>query len=165
MLLTLFDRYGNVKAEIEPDNSSTQEKEIQGDNLLKLSFTLYEFVSIDVNDYIEYGNERYWATVKYAPAQKSTMEWEYSFQLYGIESLIKRFLVLNNTDGENEAVFTLTARPIDHMRLIVKNVNDGLDGMVSFKVGAVEGSDNVTIEYTGKYCNEGLKELAEAVGV
>lgn len=165
MLLTLFDRYGNVKAEIEPDNSSTQEKEIQGDNLLKLSFTLYEFVSIDVNDYIEYGNERYWATVKYAPAQKSTMEWEYSFQLYGIESLIKRFLVLNNTDGENEAVFTLTARPIDHMRLIVKNVNDGLDGTASFKVGAVEGSDNVTIEYTGKYCNEGLKELAEAVGV
>ncbi len=165
MLLTLFDRYGNVKAEIEPDNSSTQEKEIQGDNLLKLSFTLYEFISIDVNDYIEYGNERYWATVKYAPAQKSTMEWEYSFQLYGIESLIKRFLVLNNTDGENEAVFTLTARPIDHMRLIVKNVNDGLDGTASFKVGAVEGSDNVTIEYTGKYCNEGLKELAEAVGV
>lgn len=164
MLLTLYDSYGNVKARIAPDESSTQDKEIQGDNLLKLSFTLYEFVPIDVNDYVDYGGERYWAVEKYAPAQKSTVEWEYSLQLYGIESLIKRFLVLNNTDGGNEAVFTLTGRPVDHVRLIVKNINDGMDGTTNFKAGAVEGTENVVIDYTGKYCHEALKELAEAVG-
>lgn len=164
MLLTLHDNYGNVKARIAPDESSTQDKEIQGDNLLKLSFTLYEFVPIDVNDYIDYGGERYRAMEKYAPAQKSTVQWEYSFQLYGIESLIKRFLVLNNTDGESEVVFTLTGRPIDHVRLIVKNINDGMDGATNFKAGAVEGTENVVIDYTGKYCHEALKELAEAVG-
>lgn len=164
MLLTLYDSYGNVKARIAPDESSTQDKEIQGDNLLKLSFTLYEFISIDVNDYMDYGGERYWAVEKYAPTQKSTVEWEYSLQLYGVESLIKRFLVLNNTDGENEAVFTLTARPQDHVRLIVQNINDGMDGTTNFKAGAVEGTENVVIDYTGKYCHEALKELAEAVG-
>lgn len=164
MLLTLYDSYGNVKARIAPDESSTQDKEIQGDNLLKLSFTLYEFVPIDVNDYVDYGGERYWAVEKYAPAQKSTVEWEYSLQLYGIESLIKRFLVLNNTDGGNEAVFTLTGRPVDHVRLIVRNINDGMDGTTNFKAGAVEGTENVVIDYTGKYCHEALKELAEAVG-
>lgn len=165
MILTLYDSYGNVKARIEPDGSSTQEKEIQGDNLLNLSFTLYEFIPVDVNDYIDYGGERYRAVEKYVPAEKSTVEWEYSLRLYGIESLIKRFLILNNTDGGNEAVFTLTARPIDHVRLIVKNINDGMDGTTNFKAGTVEGTDNVTIDYTGKYCNDGLKELAEAVGV
>ena len=165
MILTLYDSYGNVKARIEPDGSSTQEKEIQGDNLLNLSFTLYEFIPVDVNDYIDYGGERYRAVEKYVPAEKSSVEWEYSLRLYGIESLIKRFLILNNTDGGNEAVFTLTARPIDHVRLIVKNINDGMAGTTDFKVGAVEGTDNVTIDYTGKYCNDGLKELAEAVGV
>ena len=165
MLLTLYDSYGNIKARIEPDESSTQDKEIQGDNLLKLSFTLYEFISIDVNDYMDYGGERYWAVEKYVPAQKSTIEWEYSLQLYGIESLIKRFLILNNTDGANEAVFSLTARPLDHVRLIVKNINDGMAGLRDFKVGQIEGTDNVTIDYSGKYCNDGLKELAEAVGV
>ena len=116
-------------------------------------------------DYIDYGGERYRAVEKYVPAEKSTVEWEYSLRLYGIESLIKRFLILNNTDGGNEAVFTLTARPIDHVRLIVKNINDGMDGTTNFKVGTVEGTDNVTIDYTGKYCNDGLKELAETVGV
>lgn len=165
MILTLYDSYGNVKGRIEPDGSSTQEKEIQGDNLLNLSFTLYEFIPVDVNDYIDYGGERYRAVEKYVPAEKSTVEWEYSLRLYGIESLIKRFLILNNTDGGNEAVFTLTARPIDHVRLIVKNINDGMDGTTNFKAGTVEGTDNVTIDYTGKYCNDGLKELAEAVGV
>ena len=145
MLLTLFDSSGQVKATFSPNDSSTQDKEIQGDNLLKLSFILYECISIDVNDYLDYDGERYWATEKYKPAQKSTMEWEYSFQLRGIESLISRFLVLNNTDGENEAVFALTARPIDHMRLIVKNINAGMDGLQNFKVGIVEGTDNVVI--------------------
>ena len=164
MLLKLYDQWGNEKAELQANDSSTQDKEVQTDNVLSLGFTLYEHVSIDVNDYVDYLGERYWATEKYEPAEKSSVEWEYSLKLYGIESLIKRFLVLNNTDGENEAVFTLTARPVDHVRLIVKCINDGM-GRTDFKVGIVEGADNVIINYEGKYCDEALKELAEAVGV
>ena len=165
MLLTLYDQYGNEKAELQANDSSTQDKEVQADNVLSLGFTLYEHVAIDVNDYVDFGGERYWAVEKYEPAEKSSVEWEYSLKLYGIESLIKRFLVLNNTDGENEAVFTLTARPVDHVRLIVKCINDGMDQTTNFKVGSVEGTDNVVINYEGKYCDEALKELAETVGV
>jgi len=165
MLLTLYDQYGNEKAELQANDSSTQDKEVQADNVLSLGFTLYEHVAIDVNDYVDFGGERYWAIEKYEPAEKSSVEWEYSLKLYGIESLIKRFLVLNNTDGENEAVFTLTARPVNHVRLIVKCINDGMDNTTNFKVGSVEGTDNVVINYEGKYCDEALKELAEAVGV
>lgn len=165
MLLTLYDQYGSVKTTLSPNDSSTQDKEVQGDNVLSLSFTLYEYVSIDVNDYVDFEGERYWAVEKYLPQEKSTVEWEYNVKLYGIESLIKRFLVLNTVDGTSEAVFTLTARPIDHMRLIVQNINDGMDHTTNFKVGTVEGTDNVVIDYVGKYCDEGLKELAEKVGV
>ena len=165
MLLTLYDQYGSVKATLSPNDTSTQDKEIQGDNVLSLSFTLYEYVGIDVNDYVDFEGERYWAVEKYLPNEKSTVGWEYNVKLYGIESLIKRFLVLKTVDGANEAVFTLTARPIEHMRLIVQNINDGMDHTTNFKVGTVEGTDNVVIDYTGKYCDEGLKELAEQVGV
>ena len=165
MLLTLYDRYGNEKVELQANDSSRQDKAVQGDNVLSLGFTLYEHVSIDVNDYVDFGGERYWALEQYEPAEKSSVEWEYNVKLYGIESLIKRFLVLNNTDGENEAVFTLTARPVDHVRLIVKCINDGMDQTTNFKVGSVEGTDNVVINYEGKYCDEALKELADAVGV
>ncbi len=164
MLLTLYDQWGNEKADLQANDSSTQDKGVQTDNVLSLGFTLYEHVSIDVNDYVDYLGERYWAIEKYEPAEKSSVEWEYGLKLYGIESLIKRFLVLNDTDGENEAVFTLTARAVDHVRLIVKCINDGM-GTTDFKVGSVEGTDNVVINYEGKYCDEALKELAEAVGV
>lgn len=165
MLLTLYDQYGNEKAQLQANDSSTQDKEVQADNVLSLGFILYEFVPIDVNDYVEFCGERYWAIEEYKPTEKSSVEWEYSIKLYGIESLIKRFLVLNNTDGGNEAVFSLTGRPIDHVRLIVKCINDGMDQTTNFKVGSVEGTDNVVINYEGKYCDEALQELAEAVGV
>ena len=130
MLLTLYDSHGNAKARIEPDDSSTQDKEIQGDNLLKLSFTLYEFVPFDVNDYVDYCGERYRALERYVPSEKSSVEWDYNVLLYGVESLIKRFLVLNLTDGDGEAVFSLTARPAEHVRLIVANINAGMGGKV-----------------------------------
>lgn len=165
MLLTLYDQYGIVKTTLSPNDTSTQDKEIQGDNVLSLSFTLYEYVSIDVNDYVDFEGERYWAVEKYLPQEKSTVEWEYNVKLYGIESLIKRFLVLKTVDGDNEAVFTLTARPSEHIDLIVQNINDGMGNTTNFKKGTVEGTENVVIEYAGKYCDEALKELAEAVGV
>lgn len=164
MLLTLYDQRGNEKATLQSNDSSTQDKEVQGDNVLSLGFTLYAFVPIDVNDYVEFCGERYWAIEKYLPTEKSSVEWEYNVQLYGIESLIKRFLVLNTTDGDNEAVFTLTATPVDHVRLIVKCINEGM-GTTDWKVGRVEGTDNVVINYEGKYCDEALKDLADAVGV
>lgn len=165
MLLTLYDQYGIVKTTLSPNDTSTQDKEIQGDNVLSLSFTLYEYVSIDVNDYVVFEGEHYWAVEKYLPQEKSTVEWEYNVKLYGIESLIKRFLVLNTADGDNEAVFTLTAKPSEHIDLIVQNINDGMGNTTNFKKGTVEGTENVVIEYAGKYCDEALKELAEAVGV
>ena len=165
MLLTLYDQYGIIKTTLSPNDTSTQDKEIQGDNVLSLSFTLYEYVSIDVNDYVVFEGEHYWAVEKYLPQEKSTVEWEYNVKLYGIESLIKRFLVLKTVDGDNEAVFTLTAKPSEHIDLIVQNINDGMGNTTNFKKGTVEGTENVVIEYAGKYCDEALKELAEAVGV
>ncbi len=165
MLITLYNRYGVAKTTLSPDNSSTQTKEIQGDNVLSLSFKLYEFIEIDVNDYVDFEGERYWVMERYMPTEKSSVEWVYNVKLYGIESLIKRFLILETTDGNAEPVFTLTAPPADHVRMIVKNINAGMEGAADFKVGRVDGDQNVVIDYEGKYCDEGLKALAEAVGV
>ena len=98
------------------------------------------------------------------PKQKNEHEWEYNVKLYGIESLIKRLLVLQNSDGENEAVFTLTAPASEHVRLIVQSVNDGMDHTTNWKVGDVVATENLTIDYDGTYCDEGLRLVAEAAG-
>ena len=164
MVLTIYDKYGQVKAEVAADDSSTQQKEVQGDNVLTLSFTYYEHVALDVNDYTDFMGERYWLTEKYKPSQKSEGEWVYDLKLYGIESLIKRFLVLETTDGDADPVFTLTATPREHVAMIVKCINDGMDHTTDWKVGQVDGTELVVIDYEGKYCDEALKEIAEKVG-
>ena len=163
MLLTVYDRGRQAKAVLSPDDSSTQVKAIQSDNVLTLSFTLYEYVALEVNDYVDFEGERYWLQERYLPDERSTQEWKYDVKFYGIESLIKRFLVLNVVDGDPEPVFTLTAPPREHVALIVKSINDGMGGVTDWKVGRVDGTENVVIDYEGKYCPDALKELAGKV--
>lgn len=146
------------------NDSSTQQKEVQGDNVLTLSFTYYEPLALDVNDYTEFEGERYWLTERYTPTQRSEGEWVYDLKLYGIESLLKRFLVLETTDGNAEPEFTLTATPREHVAMIVKCINDGMNHTTDWKVGQVDGNELIVIDYEGKYCDEALKEVAEKVG-
>lgn len=164
MLITIYDKVGNPKVELSPNDSSTQVTEIQGDNVLTLSFTHYEHIDLDVDDYADFEGERYWLTEKYRPKQKSTREWSYDIKLYGVESMIKRLLVIKTVDNEEEPVFTLTAPPREHVAMIVRCMNDGMGNITDWKVGQVNGTENIVIDYFGKYCDEALKEIAEKVG-
>ncbi len=163
MLITIY-RVGNFKAEVSPSDSSTQVKEIQGDNVLTLSFTHHDHIALDVDDYCDFEGERYWLTEAYRPEQKSTLEWVYDIKLYGIESLLKNLLVLKRVDGENDPIFTLTAPPREHVVMIVNCMNDGAGHITDWKVGQVDGTENIVIDYHGKYCDEALREIAEKVG-
>lgn len=164
MLITIYDKDGNPKVELSPNDSSTQATEIQGDNVLTLSFTYYKHIDLDVDDYADFEEERYWLTEKYRPKQKSTKEWSYDIKLYGVESMIKRLLVIKTVDNEEEPVFTLTAPPREHVAMIVRCMNDGMGNITDWKVGQVNGTENIVIDYFGKYCDEALKEIAEKVG-
>lgn len=164
MIITIYDKSGTARAEISAGESSTQQKGVQSDNVLSLSFTHYEHIALDVNDYVDFEGERYWLTERYVPAQKSEGEWTYDVKLYGIESMIKRFLVLETTDGNAEPVFTLTATARDHVAMVVKCINNGMGHTTDWKVGRVDGQELIVIDYEGRYCDEALKEIAEKVG-
>ena len=116
---------------------------------------------MDVNDYAIFQGERYWLLERYKPRMKNTKEWEYNLTLYGIESLVKRFLVINYTDNEDTPVFTLTAPAAEHARLILTSINKAI-GKELFKLGEVKQTENIVIDYKGTYCNEALDLLAKA---
>ena len=164
MLLTIYDKAGTKRADVAVNDSSTQSKEVQGDNVLSLSFSYYAFLPLDVNDYTDYLGERYWLTERYTPKQVNEGEWDYDLKLYGVESLIKRFLVLETTDGDTNPLFTLTAMPREHVAMVVKAINDGMGHITDWKVGTVEGTELITIDYEGMYCDEALKAIAEKAG-
>jgi len=160
MALKIYNQFGVLKATIEPADNSTQTLGIMSDNVLGLSFTHHKFIMPEINDYTDFMGCRYWLMDVNVPKQKNTVEWNYSLNFYGIESLIKRFLVLH--DGNPE--FALTAPAHEHAALIVNCINDGI-GSTDWKVGGVVATDNITIDYTGLYCDEALKELADQAEV
>lgn len=160
-MIEIYGSDNHLKCRIEPADNSQQDKTLGGDNLLSLSFTHHSFVQLDVNDWCEFEGERYWLQERYLPTQKSEREWDYDLKFYGVESLIKRLLVLKNPDGENEAVFTLTAPASEHVRLIAGCINAGM-GTSDWKTGSVVVTENLTVDYSGTFCDEGLRKVAEA---
>lgn len=164
MVIKIYDREGNEKAEVSPNDNSTLVTEIEGDDVLSLSFRHYGHIVLEVDDYVDYGGERYRLCERYRPRQKSTVEWEYDLKLYGAGSLLRNILVIKRVDGEDEPEFTLTAPPREHVAMIVNCLNEGMGGIADWKVGQVDGTENIVIDYHGKYCDEALKEIAEKVG-
>ena len=53
-------------------------------------------------------------------------------------------------------VFSLTAPPREHVALIVKSINAGF-GTNDWKVGTVDGGDNIVVDYHGKYLRRGAQ--------
>lgn len=163
MQIEIYSQSGQLKVTASPGSGGQCVKELQGDSVLNLSFDYFEYVALDVNDYVDFCGERYWLTEQYRPKEVSSVSWKYEVAFYGIESLIKRYLVVEHTDGDANPVFSLTAPAIQHVRMIVECLNNAT-GTRDWTVGTVVGTGNITIDYTGKYCDEGLRELAEAAG-
>ena len=63
--MEIYNRAGELKMAVEPESSSTQSEEIQGDKVLSLGFSNHSCVNIDVDDYCEFLGERYTAFEAY----------------------------------------------------------------------------------------------------
>ncbi len=72
--------------------------------------------------------------------------------------------MLETTDGDTNPLFTLTATPREHVAMVVKAINNGMGHITDWKTGTVEGTELITIDYEGMYCDEALKAIAEKAG-
>lgn len=160
MAFKIYSKHGDLRVALSPTDSSTQQEALQGGDTVSLSATHCACTVLEVDDYAEFCGRRYMVAERYAPRQKSAGEWAYSVQLYSPGSLIGRYLVQDRTDGGHETVFSLTAPPREHMAMIVRCINEAT-GTDDWKVGSVDGSDNITIDYEGTYCDEALSQLAK----
>ncbi len=163
MGIKIYGRDGSLRGTVAPDDNSTQQHGVQADNVLSLTFTHYGFLGFETGDYADFFGSRYWLMDVPAPEQVSDGEWKYSLRLYGIESLIKRFLVLETTDGDTEPVFTLTAPAREHVAMVVGCINAAMGGS-DWKVGRVDGTGLITIDYRGMMCDAALAAIARKVG-
>lgn len=160
MELKIYNQQGVLKATVSPSDSDRHVKEVMNDNVLNLSFTLYEYVGLCVNDYVNFDGERFSLLEDYKPEQKSTVEYVYNCKFYGIESELKKAKVLKLVDGENELSFSYDATAAEHLQLICDNINR-IKGGNAWVIGEVVSTGNVNIEYDNIFCFDALSEIAK----
>ncbi len=161
MELIIYNQMGEQKAVISPSENSQHTKALMGDNVLGLSFKLYDYIPLDVNDYIDFMGERFMLMKAYKPVMTSTVEYQYDVQFYGIESQLKNALMLKLVDGEDEPTFPLTDTALVHLQLVVDNVNR-IQGVTTWVIGQVITTDNKDITYDRTNCFDALGMIAEA---
>lgn len=161
MEVNIYKQNGTVRAVVSPADSAATNEELMSDTVLTLSFTHYEYIRLKVNDYVDFLGKRYWLLKNYRPVKKSSIEYQYDAKFYGIESKLKKALVLKMVDGDNSTAFSLNDSPAQHLQLFVDNMNR-ITGSDVWRIGQVVDSENVNIEYDCISCFDGLGKLAEA---
>lgn len=162
MELKIYDKRNRLRTTLVPDSSSTHHEEVGGDDYLSVSLDSQECVTLELNDWTVWEGRKLWCVETYTPKQTGRRKWTYSVKLYGAASLIKQALMLNTEDSP---VFSYTATAREHVALVVKNLNRWMGGITDWKVGKVEATGNIVVDYSeGLYGNDALKKIADEAG-
>lgn len=162
MELKIYDKRNRLRTTLVPDGSSTHHEEVGGDDYLSVSLDSQECVTLELNDWTVWEGRKFWCVETYTPKQTGRRKWTYSVKLYGAASLIKQALMLNTEDSP---VFSYTATAREHVALVVKNLNRWMGGITDWKVGKVEATGNIVVDYSGGlYGNDALKKIADEAG-
>ncbi len=162
MELKIYDKRNRLRTTLVPDSSSTHHEEVGGDDYLSVSLDSQECVTLELNDWTVWEGRKFWCVETYTPKQTGRRKWTYSVKLYGAASLIKQALMLNTEDSP---VFSYTATAREHVALVVKNLNRWMGGITDWKVGKVEATGNIVVDYSeGVYGNDALKKIADEAG-
>lgn len=162
MELKIYDKRNRLRTTLVPDSSSTHHEEVGGDDYLSVSLDSQECVKLELNDWTVWEGRKFWCVETYTPKQTGRRKWTYSVKLYGAASLIKQALMLNTEDSP---VFSYTATAREHVALVVKNLNRWMGGITDWKVGKVEATGNIVVDYSeGLYGNDALKKIADEAG-
>lgn len=162
MELKIYDKRNRLRTTLVPDGSSTHHEEVGGDDYLSVTLDSQKCVTLELNDWTVWEGRKFWCVETYTPKQTGRRKWTYSVKLYGAASLIKQALMLNTEDSP---VFSYTATAREHVALMVKNLNRWMGGITDWKVGKVEATGNIVVDYSeGLYGNDALNKIADEAG-
>lgn len=158
-MIKLYNGNGG-EVEITPSDDSYRLKELMGADEVVLKFALPDYLPISAGAYITYKGDRYEVESEDSVRMIHTEDYEYTVTFSSPRAHLRRYIV-REKGGEGRITFFLTAKPREHLDLIVHNLNERESG---WAVGAcLEGSEK-TIEYSTTNALDALQKLAEAYG-
>ena len=158
-MIKLYNGNGG-EVEITPSDDSYRLKELMGADEVVLKFALPDYLPISAGAYITYKGDRYEVESEDSVRMIHTEDYEYTVTFSSPRAHLRRYIV-REKGGEGRISFFLTAKPREHLDLIVHNLNEREAG---WAVGAcIDGSEK-TIEYSTTNALDALAKIAEAYG-
>lgn len=137
-------------------DNSYRIKEIMGQNIVVLYFSLPEYIEVPVGSYIEFKGEKYHLSYPQNFVMHHTRHYDYTLTMHSEDvkanDVIFKF--------ESDLKFSLTATPAQFAQLFVDNMNGSEPG---WTIGQVIDSEPVTVDFNKESCMSALGKICEAV--
>ena len=154
--MIIYSPAGETLLDVMPDDNSYRHRAIMGDNALTLYFSLAQHVEIPVGAYCEHGGERYTLMRPEALKMQHTRHFDYTLELEGEQGKMSIWKFRNPIDGRLR--FSLTARPKEHLQMLVDNLNRRDSG---WSVGECIESAERVVNYDHAFCRDALALMAK----
>ena len=147
--------FNNKEIDILVDTSSYRYTALQNVGTLYLYFASEEFINIPVGAYCIYKNITYYLMDPDDFKKKSSRNFEYTLVMYDIGAILGKYKCRDIVSKRLK--FDYTAKPHEHLQLIVDNLNMRDSG---WKVECIEAEEK-TINYNHIFCSEALPTIAD----
>lgn len=147
--------FNNKEIDILVDTSSYRYTALQNVGTLYLYFASEEFINIPVGAYCIYKNTTYYLMDPDDFKKKSSRNFEYTLVMYDIGAILGKYKCRDIVSKRLK--FDYTAKPHEHLQLIVDNLNMRDSG---WKVGECIEAEEKTINYNHIFCSEALPTIA-----
>lgn len=148
--------FNNKEIDILVDTSSYRYTALQNVGTLYLYFASEEFINIPVGAYCIYKNITYYLMDPDDFKKKSSRNFEYTLVMYNIGAILGKYKCRDIVSKRLK--FDYTAKPHEHLQLIVDNLNMRDSG---WKVGECIEAEEKTINYNHIFCSEALPTIAD----
>ena len=148
--------FNNKEIDILVDTSSYRYTALQNVGTLYLYFASEEFINIPVGAYCIYKNITYYLMDPDDFKKKSSRNFEYTLVMYDIGAILGKYKCRDIVSKRLK--FDYTAKPHEHLQLIVDNLNMRDSG---WKVGECIEAEEKTINYNHIFCSEALPTKTE----
>lgn len=155
-LVNMKIHFNNKEIDILVDTSSYRYTALQNVGTLYLYFASEEFINIPVGAYCIYKNITYYLMDPDDFKKKSSRNFEYTLVMYDIGAILGKYKCRDIVSKRLK--FDYTAKPHEHLQLIVDNLNMRDSG---WKVGECIEAEEKTINYNHIFCSEALPTIAD----
>lgn len=155
--MKIYDKYGTEIYDLLVDDNSVRYRSIMNDDSLTINFSLVEQIEIPLYAYTVFEGQTYTLYRKQEFKKNSNRNHEYTLTLHGRREFLKFVKFKDVSAKPYRIMFTMTAKPVDFLQMLVASLNDK---DIGWSVGDCIDTTAKTLSFNHEYCLDVLARLA-----